>query len=215
MRHILPSPLPATLAVAAAAMAVGVSLAAFLPVARAQAQGAGDRAELLGAALPGGAVLSARSVAVAPMPGGTVTAAPIATDGSFRLAGLAPGRYRLAVTTTAVAKQTQGATFGEKVNSGLHAAGSAVAQGATLARHEAAKNSVGNIRGRAAPEADAGTPPAEAARGGINGINQGMPNRISMNVTIARQTQPVVVDDTVIEVDVGPDGALAGRVLPD
>ena len=32
-----------------------------------------------------------------------------------------------------VPKQTQGATFGEKVNAGLHAAGSALSQGASAA----------------------------------------------------------------------------------
>lgn len=40
-----------------------------------------------------------------------------------------PSRISMNVT---VPKQTQGATFGEKVNAGLHAAGSAVAQGASL-----------------------------------------------------------------------------------
>ena len=40
-----------------------------------------------------------------------------------------PNRISMNVT---VPKQTQGATFGEKVNAGLHAAGSAVAQGASL-----------------------------------------------------------------------------------
>ena len=39
-----------------------------------------------------------------------------------------PSRISMNVT---VPKQTQGATFGEKVNAGLHAAGSAVAQGAS------------------------------------------------------------------------------------
>ncbi len=40
-----------------------------------------------------------------------------------------PNRISMNVT---VAKQTQGATFGEKVNAGLHAAGSAIGQGASL-----------------------------------------------------------------------------------
>ena len=40
-----------------------------------------------------------------------------------------PNRISMNVT---VAKQTQGATFGEKVNQGLHAAGGALAQGAAL-----------------------------------------------------------------------------------
>ncbi len=40
-----------------------------------------------------------------------------------------PNRISMNVT---VSKQTQGATFGEKVNAGLHAAGGALAQGASL-----------------------------------------------------------------------------------
>lgn len=40
-----------------------------------------------------------------------------------------PNRISMNVTTP---KQTQGATFGEKVNQGLHAAGSAISQGASL-----------------------------------------------------------------------------------
>jgi hypothetical protein len=40
-----------------------------------------------------------------------------------------PNRISMNVT---VPKQTQGATFGEKVNQGLHAAGGLVSQGASL-----------------------------------------------------------------------------------
>ncbi|MDP2088023.1 MAG: hypothetical protein Q8J84_01325 [Flavobacteriaceae bacterium] len=43
--------------------------------------------------------------------------------------GSMPNRISMNVT---VPKQTQGATFGEKVNAGLHAAGSAIAQGASV-----------------------------------------------------------------------------------
>ena len=64
-------------------------------------------------------------------------------------------------------KQTQGATFGEKVNQGLHAAGSAVSQGASLVG--------GALPGGAIISA--------------RQISNSMPNRISMNVTVARQTQ--------------------------
>ena len=45
------------------------------------------------------------------------------------LNGGMPNRLSMNVT---VPKQTQGATFGEKVNAGLHAAGSALSQGASL-----------------------------------------------------------------------------------
>lgn len=46
-----------------------------------------------------------------------------------KIDGGMPNRISMNVT---VPKQTQGATFGERVSSGLHAAGSAVAQGASL-----------------------------------------------------------------------------------
>ena len=134
---------------------------------------------------------------------------PIGSDGWFRAAGLPPGAYRLAITSVTVPRQTQGATFGEKVNAGLHAAGSALAQGAS-AKHDTAKNSVGNIRAREAgsPPDDAGTVANAQA---VQPVSS-MPNRISMNVTVARQTQRVVVDDTAIAIEVGRDGLLSGSV---
>lgn len=176
-------------------------------------------ASLLGGALPGGAVISTRYVTATPASGGQAASAAIASDGSFSIAGLAPGPYRLSITSSlTVPKQTQGATFGEKVNAGLHAAGSAVAQGApaTATKHDTAKNSVGNIRAReGTPAADSATDASTstaATQKGINGINGGMPNRISMNVTVARQTHGVEVDGAPVPVDVGADGMLAGRV---
>ena len=65
---------------------------------------------------------------------------------------LSPNRISMNVT---VPKQTQGATFGEKVNQGLHSAGGALAQGASLlggslpggAIVSAAVSSVGNLAG--------------------------------------------------------------------
>ncbi len=175
-------------------------------------------AALVGGALPGGAVISAKSAAVAPVGGGPITAVPIGSDGWFRAAGLPPGAYRLAITSVTVPRQTQGATFGEKVNAGLHAAGSALAQGASLtggavpasSKHDTAKNSVGNIRAREAgsPPDDAGTVANAQA---VQPVSS-MPNRISMNVTVARQTQRVIVDDTAIAIEVGRDGLLSGSV---
>lgn len=44
----------------------------------------------------------------------------------------ATGRVAAPTDTPRAGKQTQGATFGEKINQGLHAAGSAIAQGASL-----------------------------------------------------------------------------------
>ena len=142
--------------------------------AAAPAERAVAGAAIVGGALPGGAIISAKSAAVAPVAGGPITAVPISSDGSFRAAGLPPGAYRLAITSVTVPRQTQGATFGEKVNAGLHAAGSALAQGARKA--------------------------------------DSMPNRISMNVTVAKQTRLVVVDDTTIAIEVGQDGLLSGTV---
>lgn len=52
-----------------------------------------------------------------------------AASGINGVNGSMPNRLSMNVT---VPKQTQGATFGEKVNAGLHAAGGALAQGAAL-----------------------------------------------------------------------------------
>lgn len=160
--------------------------------------------------VPGGAIVSAKSVIVAPVAGGDGVAVPIAGDGTFRIEGLQPGRYRLVVSSTPVAKQTQGATFGEKVNAGLHAAGSAVATGVgSKTKHETVKNSVGNIRRESAPPAPPATPTPmdDAAKLKIDG---GMPNRISMNVTVPKQVHVVDLDGAPVEVDVDPSGRLSG-----
>jgi len=57
-----------------------------------------------------------------------VSAPAAATPVSSGMPGM-PARISMNVT---VAKQTQGATFGEKVNQGLHAAGSALSQGSSV-----------------------------------------------------------------------------------
>ena len=131
---------------------------ASLPVAadnRVAPAGVSTGASLLGGALPGGAVISARSVSVAPFAGGQAVSALIASDGTFKLVGLKPGQYQLAIASTTAPKQTQGAK---------------------------------------------------------QDVNGGMPNRISMNVTVARQTRPAELDGAPIEVEVGADGTLSGRV---
>lgn len=61
---------------------------------------------------------------------GLLAAGAAAASGINGINGGMPNRISMNVT---VPKQTQGATFGEKVNAGLHAAGSAVSQGASLA----------------------------------------------------------------------------------
>lgn len=58
-----------------------------------------------------------------------LASASVQASGINGINGGMPNRISMNVT---VPKQTQGATFGEKVNAGLHAAGSAVAQGASL-----------------------------------------------------------------------------------
>lgn len=64
-------------------------------------------------------------------------------------------------------KQTQGSTFGEKVNAGLHAAGGAIASGSSIIGASLPGGAVISARG----------------------MDNSMPNRISMNVTVAKQTQ--------------------------
>lgn len=60
---------------------------------------------------------------------GLLAAGAAVASGINGINGGMPNRISMNVT---VPKQTQGATFGEKVNAGLHAAGSAVSQGASL-----------------------------------------------------------------------------------
>jgi hypothetical protein len=88
------------------------------------------RAAVVGGALPGGAIISARSIVLTPIAGGPATAAPIAADGSFRAGGLKAGHYTLRISSATAGKQTQTASFGEKVQSGLAQTGSALASGA-------------------------------------------------------------------------------------
>lgn len=217
-------------------------------------------ASLLGGALPGGAIISSAVASLTPVAGGGAASAsyaatgraapapaatcPIAEDGTFSFKGLKPGAYEFRIsfpsgprqtTDTSSAKQTQGATFGERVNAGLATAGAA------KAKHDTAKNSVGNIRAReqaqaggvsvAAGDVD-GDGRAESAQaavssvstmaGGAGGgaaaasyakenINSGMPNRISMNVTTPKQNFAAVSDGDPVVVQVGADGTLTGR----
>jgi hypothetical protein len=88
-----------------------------------------QRTVIAGGTVPA-AASAARSVILTPAAGGLSTAVPLAADGSFKATGLSAGEYVLKVVSVTVTKQTQGATFGEKVNQGLHAAGGVVSQGA-------------------------------------------------------------------------------------
>ena len=146
--------------------------------------------------VPGGAVLSAIRVTVTPVGGGAATTASVDANGAFALTGLAPGHYHVALASVTVPKQTQGATFGEKVNAGVNAAGSAVSQGAPAgeARHEMAKNSIGNIRGRIDPN------------------NGGMPARISMNLTVGRTSRVLEIDGAPVDIEIGADRRLTGVI---
>ena len=176
-------------------LTVGVlilAIAAGLPAHAGDAarQGAPAAAAPLGAALPGGAVVSARFVQVTPAAGGQATTVAIAADGSFRVTGLAPGNYKLAFTSTP--KQTQGTTFGEKVQSGLAQTGGALATGATLSQQEA---------------------PASPTPEGNRQIDS-TPARISTNFTVGKQTGRAFVDGPAVDVEVGSDGVLAGRATP-
>jgi hypothetical protein len=144
--------LPPSLAVAGVLLLAGITSQGARAADPAPAPA--ERAAIVGGALPGGAVISAavsaQSVGLAPVAGGPVTV------------GLKPGHYQLSVRSLSVARQTQQASFGEKVQSGK--------------------------------------------------IDGNMPHRISMNVTVARQTQAVDIDGKALDVEVGPDGVLTGKV---
>lgn len=143
-------------------------------------------ATLVGGALPGGAIISAKFAQLTPAAGGNPVTVPIASDGSFRFDGLKPGNYRFTVTSS---KQTQNASFGEKVQSGLAQTGGALASGAAVA------------------EQDAATSSAQAAR-----LPDSTPARISTNFTVGKQTGRVTVDGPGVDIEVGADQSLSGRL---
>ncbi|MCX7058815.1 MAG: hypothetical protein NTZ79_17030 [Proteobacteria bacterium] len=165
------------------ASAAGVLAVLLSTAAYADAAPPPGRAALLGGALPGGAVISARSALLTPASGGPGTAVPIGADGAFRAEGLAAGHYKLRLISTVVAKQTQGATFGEKVQSGLAQAGGALASGAQLTS--------------SAPPKGQSTP----VRISMN---------VTVARQAAR---PVELDGEGSDVDVSADGVIAGIVI--
>jgi len=247
-----------------AACAVVLILASVAPAqteAKRTAPAVAQGASLVGGALPGGAVISSAVASLTPVAGGGAAAAsyaatgraapapaatcPVAEDGTFSFKGLKPGAYEFRIsfaagprqtTDTSATKQTQGATFGEKVNAGMATAGAA------KTKHDTAKNSIGNVRAHEEAQAggvniavgdvtgdgraDAAAKPAVSSvstmAGGAGGgaaaasyakenINGGMPNRISMNVTVPKQNFTVVSDGDPVVVQVGADGTLTGR----
>lgn len=161
-------------------------------------------ASLVGGALPGGAVLSAKYVRLAPAAGGESITEMIGSDGAFRFSGLKPGSYQMTFLSeaaakrmsmnTSVPKQTQGTSFGEKVNAGLQQTGNAVASGAALSQH-------------AAPASSGATSSQAAVARGIDST----PARISTNFTVGKQTGRLDVDGPGVTVTVGPDGSLSGH----
>jgi hypothetical protein len=101
----------------------GRAYAANNPWSRKKEEG-GRHNRLMAPFIPGGAIVSAAVSSVSTLAGGAGGGAAAASYA--RIDGGMPNRISMNVT---VPKQTQGATFGERVNAGLHAAGSALAQG--------------------------------------------------------------------------------------
>lgn len=89
---------------------------------------------LAGSAGGGAATASyARTAASADDDGkASADAADAGTDGKPSVNNINGGMPNRISTNVTVPKQTQGATFGEKVNQGLHAAGGALSQGAAV-----------------------------------------------------------------------------------
>lgn len=193
--------------------AIAAAAAFTLPAAAGDDATARAATPIAGAVIPGANVLSARVVTLVPVNGGETRSVPLAADGAFQASGLAPGRYRLAIRSAQVGRQTQSPTFGERVQAGLAQAGSAVAQGAALkTKHDTVKNSINNVRREGSPGApeSAGADAPNATAQGLARTDNSMPNRISMNVTVGRQQLKVDVDGEPAEVEVGPDGSLTG-----
>jgi hypothetical protein len=166
-------------------------------VAHSENQAQQRHAAMVGGMLPGGAVLSAKLVSLAPVGAGEAASAALGADGSFGFEGLAPGRYQLSLRLQPVPKQTQAPSFGERRNAGA-------AQDAAAAS-DTAQNSVSAVGSVKPGGLGGGASSAAYAR-----MNGGMPNRISMNVTVARRTLAAEVDGPAVEVEVGADGKLSG-----
>jgi hypothetical protein len=155
--------------------------------ARTSAPPAASAAAPIGGALPGGAIISARFAQLTPAAGGNPVTVPLASDGSFHFDKLKPGIYRLAAKSAP--KQTQNPTFGDKVQSGLAQTGGALASGASVTQ-----------------QGDA----ASAAQGAR--LPDSTPARISTNFTVGKQTGRLVVDGPGVDVQVGADGTLSGKL---
>lgn len=148
---------------------------------------AASAAATIGGALPGGAIISARFAQLTPTTGGDPVTVPLVSDGSFHFDNLKPGTYRLAAMSTP--KQTQNPTFGEKVQSGLAQTGGALASGA------------------AATQQGGGAGSTQGAR-----VPDSTPARISTNFTVGKQSGRLVVDGPGVDVHVGADGTLSGKL---
>lgn len=90
-------------------------------------------------------------------PEGECTPAPAGAPAAEAAKNTGPGRISTNVT---VPKQTQGATFGEKVNQGLHAAGGSLAQGASTVGATVPGGAVISARCAKAPDPEPMATPA-------------------------------------------------------
>ena len=128
---------------------------------------------------------------------------------------LSPNRISMNVT---VPKQTQGATFGEKVNQGLHSAGGALAQGASLlggslpggAIISAAVSSVGNLAGGAGGGAAAASYAATGKQIWITGLEHESDSILDLSegdfelvIVIARKMPSGLKDTLKTQVRIG------------
>jgi hypothetical protein len=141
----------------------------------------------IGGALPGGAIISAKFAQLTPAAGGNPVVVALASDGSFHFDNLKPGTYRFTVMSTS--RQTQNASFGEKVQSGLAQTGGALASGAAVTQHGGAASATQGAR-----------------------LPDSTPARISTNFTVGKQSGRLMVDGPGVDVQVGADGSLSGKL---
>lgn len=162
-------------------------------------------------------------VSVTPLAGGGAVSTPVDAHGGFRLEGLSAGPHRLTVTSHKAAKQTQAVSFGERSRAAPppsadeSSTGSATTASAARNRPDTAKNTIRNVKARTAAPPSGGVSSnspsgGPAAAAGPMKIDGGMPNRISMNVSVGRMVQPIDVDGDGIVVEVGPDGVVEGQL---
>lgn len=155
-------------------------------------------ASLVGGSLPGGAVISAvcspgnpisgLSVKGGKNPGGNLRTTQTDENGEFVFTDWKEGSYQISTEVTYYLNDETFVSLGDEESTGSDANESKTKGG--IVKVTATQNSQSLRSGQV-------TQNSQSLKSGINNINSGMPNRISMNVTVPKQTQGATFGEKV------------------